>query len=150
MKPIINLDYLGCFGSLPKRSTPATAIVIHHTCTSSPKRTRDVLIKKKCSTHFEVGGDGTVYQYADINRIASHCGSANCRTVGIDVTHLEGRDFNIVQLRAVKELVEWLCSELNIPLEVHEQLSGIYPHRALGNTKCPDNFPMEIFNQETI
>lgn len=139
-----NDTYLGCFGTMKTKIKPV-AIVIHHTCTASPKRTRDALKKKNCSTHFEVDKDGTIYRYREENLMCSHCGSANCHTIGIDVTHLEGAEFPIEQVKAVKELVVYLCDKWNIPLEVHETLSGIYPHRAIGSTRCPDNFPISTF-----
>ena len=142
-KPLINLDYLGCFGELPKRKAAPTAIVIHHTCTTSPRKTRKALQGKGCSTHFEVDQTGQIFQYADVMKVCSHCGSANVHTIGIDVTHPSGAEFPSVQIQAVRELVEWLCEELGIPQEVHETLSGIYPHRALGSTVCPQTFPME-------
>lgn len=141
----IDKTYMGCFGSMKTRLKP-TAIVIHHTATSSPKRTREALIKKGYSTHFEVDKDGTIYQYRETDLMCSHCGSANCHSIGIDCTHLEGKEFPIEQLQAVRELVEYLCAQYNIPQVVHEQLSGVYPHRALGSTQCPDSFPMYILN----
>lgn len=142
-----NDDYLGCFGQMKTKFKP-TAIVIHHTATANPKRTREALIKKNCSTHFEVDKDGTIYRYREENYICSHCGSPNCHCIGIDITHLEGKEFPIEQIQAVKELVAYLCDKYNIPFEIHESLSGIYPHRALGNTKCPDNWNMNWLTEE--
>ncbi len=147
-KPPINLEFFDCFGKLPRRSKPPTAIVIHHTATASPKRTRSALKSKGCSTHFEVSQDGTIYQYADVGRICSHCGAPNVHTVGIDVTHVTDTAFPEAQVQAVRELVAWLCESLGIPQEVHETLSGIWPHRALGNTVCPGNLDMSIFNPD--
>lgn len=141
-KQNINKQYLGCFDRLSVRHGAPTAIVIHHTCTPNAERTRNVLKSKGYSTHFEVDTDGTIYQYADVKRICSHCGSANFCTIGIDVTHVSGAKFPQIQVEAVKALVDWLCEEYHIKHEVHETLSGIYPHKALGNTECPQNFPM--------
>ena len=137
----INKDYLGCFGPMKTVIKP-TAIIIHHTCTSSPKRTRSVLNSKHESTHFEVDKDGTIYQYRECNLLASHCGSCNSHCIGIDVTHLENADFPAVQVAAVKELVEFLCGAYNIPHEVHNVITGVYPHSGIGSTKCPNGFPM--------
>lgn len=142
-KPAINDKYLGCFDNLKRRVKPATAIVIHHTCTSTPERTRKTLRSKGYSTHFEVDVDGTIYQYAEVNKICCHCGSANFCAIGIDVTHVSNADFPKVQIDAVKSLVDWLCEKCEISHEVHERLTGIYSHRAIGNTECPQNFPME-------
>lgn len=143
----IDKSYMGCFGTMKTKIKP-TAIVVHHTCTSNPKRTREALKKKNCSTHFEVDTDGTIYQYREENLMCSHCGSSNCHTIGIDVTHLESAEFPEVQIRALKQLVEYLCIKWDIPQVVHEQLSGIYPHMALGSTRCPDNLPMERLNAD--
>lgn len=143
----INTQYLGCFDTkdkkLSKRHHNPNAIVIHHTCTRNPEKTRSALIKKGYSTHFEVDVDGTVYQYADEMRVACHCGSANIHTIGIDVTHMENAPFPQVQVDAVKELVSSLCAKWGIPQIVHTQLEGIYPHKAVGNTDCPNGFPIE-------
>lgn len=145
MAIVINKAYMGCFGLMHTKIKP-TAIVIHHTCTRSPKKTRDALIKKNCSTHFEVDVDGNIYQYREENLMCSHCGAPNYHTIGIDVTHLENAEFPDEQIKSVCELVKYLCDKWNIPQEVHNELSGIFPHRALGSTKCPDNFPIEILN----
>lgn len=143
----IDKSYIGCFNTdekkLAKRSHKPTAIVIHHTCTASPKKTRSALKAKGYSTHFEVDTDGHVYQYADIMEVACHCGSANVHAIGIDVTHMHKAAFPQKQVDAVKELVSMLCIEYDIPQVVHLVLEGIWPHLALGNTVCPDGFPME-------
>ena len=139
----INKDYMGCFGEMRKRLTPR-AIVIHHTCTRTPKGTRATLKTSNCSTHFEVDKDGTIYQYRECNLQCSHCGSNNFHCIGIDVTHMEGAEFPAAQVAAVRELVLYLCAAYNIPCTVYDDLpAGIYSHRAIGNTKCPDNFPLE-------
>lgn len=147
----LNIDktYLGFFGKLKSLKNP-TAIVIHHTCTSSPAKTRSTLKKQGYSTHFEVDKDGTVYQYANLNELCAHCGSANSHCIGIDVTHLKDAKFTDAQIQSCKKLVEWLCVQLDIPQVVHENLSGIYPHRALAATVCPQNFPMEELNGEEV
>lgn len=138
--PAIDCQYLGYFGH-GKRLVP-TAIVIHHTCTASPERTRKTLKKNGYSTHFEVGRDGHIFQYMPTNEQASHCGSSNCHCIGIDVTHLKDAPWTSEQIASVKSLVRYLCQQLHIPQTVHEQLSGIYPHKALGCTECPQDFPM--------
>ena len=139
----IDTRFLGIFGRT--KTLSATAIVIHHTCTACAEATRRALRKKDYSTHFEVDRDGTIYQYMSTKHMASHCGSANCHAIGIDVTHPKDADWPDVQLEAVRWLVGFLCRELDIPCEVHRELRGIYPHKALGCTECPQDFPMEIF-----
>jgi hypothetical protein len=147
----IDKSYIGCFNTdekkLAKRSHKPTAIVIHHTCTASPKKTRSALKAKGYSPHFEVDVDGHVYQYADIMEVACHCGSANVHAIGIDVTHMHKAAFPQRQVDAVKELVSMLCVEYDIPQVVHLVLEGIWPHLALGNTVCPDRFPMEALGE---
>lgn len=146
--PDINLEYLNCFGKLHKRPKPPTAIVIHHTCTNSPETTRKSLSRKGYSTHFEVDRLGHIYQYAPVEYVCCHCGSANIHAIGIDVTHPINADFPERQVRSVADLVHWLCMEYKIPQVVHESLCGIYPHRAIGNTECPQNFPMSRLNAQ--
>ena len=143
----LNIDksYLGYFGKLKSLKNP-TAIVIHHTCTTSPSRTRSTLKKSGYSTHFEIDKDGTVYQYAELTDQCSHCGSANCHCIGIDITHMKDAKFTDAQIESCKKLVEWLCARLDIPQVVHTELSGIYPHKALACTACPQDFPMEELN----
>jgi N-acetyl-anhydromuramyl-L-alanine amidase AmpD len=142
---IVDLTYYDCFEGLKTRKKP-TAIVIHHTCTKTPQKTRSALKKKNESTHYEVDRDGTIYQYADEMLMASHCGAPNYHTIGVDVTHMESAEFTEKQLDSVKALVRYLCDKFDIDDEVHEEMSGIWPHRAIKNTKCPDNFPMEILD----
>lgn len=139
----IDKTYLGCFGACKRKIKP-TAIVIHHSVTKSPKKTREVLAGKNCSTHFEVDVDGHVYQYREENYMCSHCGSSNVHTIGIDVTHLEGAQFPAVQINALKNLLLYLTSKWGIPYIVNDTLAGIYTHRALGDTKCPDNLPINL------
>ncbi len=136
----INREYLGCFDCA--RSMKPTAIVIHHTCTKTPKQTRSALQKRGLSTHFEVDVDGTVYQYTQTDKQCAHCNGANWHSIGIDVTHMANAPFPDVQVAAVRELVQFLCKELDIPLEIHETLSGVFPHRALCQTECPQAFPL--------
>lgn len=137
----INKEYLGCFGKLPKRKR-TELVVIHHTCTSSPDMTRKALKSKGCSTHFEVTRDGVVYQYAELDRRCSHCGSLNCASVGVDLTHPKDADWPEAQVKAAHELFRYLAAQLNLPLTCFERVTpGFYFHRAIGDTVCPQNFP---------
>lgn len=145
----INRDYYDCFDKLKKRKKP-TAWVIHHTCTTTPAKTRKALKDKGCSTHFEVDVDGTIYQYADVMQMTCHCGSPNVHTVGIDVTHPADAKWPEVQIKAVESLVDWLCETYGLSHEVHEKLEGGWPHKALGQTACPQDFPMQRLNKPDI
>ena len=149
----INIDktYLGCFGK-PLRHLKPTAIVVHHSCTRSPKNTRDVLNHKNCSTHFEIDMDGTIYQYREETYRCAHCCAANSYAIGIDCTHMDGKPFSEVQIESLNNLLSYLCDKWNIPKEFHDKLKGtdfkgvpgVFTHRALSPTKCPgDNFPVD-------
>ena len=134
--------YFGCFGE-EKRKCECVGICIHHTATSSSKRTRSALIKKGYSTHFEIEKNGNILRYRDEQYVCQHCGSSNAKLISIDLTHPTGSEFTKAQMSSLNELLKYLCDKWNIPFEIHETLSGIYPHRALSNTQCPDNLPMD-------
>lgn len=143
----IDKTYLGCFGKMKTHIKPV-AIVVHHSCTKSPERTRKALSSKGYSTHFEVDVDGHIYQYREEDLLCSHCGSSNIYCIGIDVTHMDGTEFPSVQTDALRKLLIYLCAKWNIRYELHEQLSGIYLHRALGSTECPGkNFPVDLIRE---
>ena len=78
-----------------------------------------------------------------LHRSAAHCGSPNCHCIGIDATHAKDAPWPAAQVDAVRDLVAWLCEELSIERKVHKDLRGIYPHRALGCTECPQDFPLD-------
>lgn len=140
---VFNSRYFDCFENLKRRRKAPTMIVIHHTCTRSPADTRRVLKKKGYSTHFEVDKDGEIYKYADEMDICNHCGSCNCYAIGIDITHMSSADFSDKQFWAVCSLIDYLCEKWNIAREVHDKLDGIYTHRAVRDTVCPQNFPVD-------
>lgn len=136
-----NDDYMGCFGKLPERKKTQW-IVIHHTCTATPRKTRSALKAKGYSTHFEIDRDGTIYRYAKLDRKCSHCCGANHKAVGVDLTHPAGADWPQAQLDAARELFEWLSAKLGIPLRLYEAFpAGFIYHRAISDTVCPQNFP---------
>lgn len=135
---VINRDYIGCFGKL-KHGNKKNIIVIHHTVTNNPKQTRKVLKSKGCSTHFEVDKDGTIYQYCELDDIAQHCGSNNFQSIGIDLTHMTGSEFPKAQLQSAEKLIQFLAQTLNIPLRCYDGIpKGVYFHRSIGQTACPD------------
>lgn len=138
---VIDTKYLGYFES--KTRIKPSCIVVHHTCTANSDKTRKHLKSNGFSTHFEVEKDGHIYQYMETNLKANHCGSSNTHAIGVDVTHMKDAKFPEEQVKAVRWLVRKLCKENGIPLELHMELSGIYPHKAIGSTVCPQDFPME-------
>lgn len=151
MDELIDKTYLGCFGK-PARHLKPTAIVVHHSCTRSPEKTRSVLNHKNCSTHFEIDVDGHIYQYREETYRCAHCVGANSAAIGIDLTHMDGKQFPDVQIEALNNLLKYLCDKWDIAQEVHDKatgikyvdIKGVFTHRALSPTKCPgDNFPIE-------
>lgn len=137
----IDKTYMDFFGDLPKRKA-THGVVIHHTCTATPKRTRSVLKSQGYSTHFEIDRDGHVYQYAKLDRQCCHCSGANWHCVGVDLTHPAGAEWPQVQLDVAAELFHWLAEKLGIPWVLYEDFPrGFWYHRALCNTVCPQNFP---------
>lgn len=142
----INTKYLGFFETTKNFPKKPSAIVIHHTCTKNAEKTRKELKKKKYSTHFEVEKDGTIYQYMDVEYMASHCGSFNSHAIGIDFTHMKDAEWPREQVLAGYWLVTYLCHLLDIPQTVVMEIKGIIPHCALGSTVCPNGFPMEELN----
>lgn len=138
----INTKYLGFFGALKKRSKQPTAVVVHHTCTKTPEKTRSALKSKGCSTHFEIDRDGTIYQYVDTMQIAGHCGAPNVHTIGIDITHVKDGKWTDEQYKSANQLALYLHSKHGIKWEVHEVLKGFWPHKALGSTECPQDFDL--------
>lgn len=139
----INRDFIGCFGKL-KKGNKKNIIVIHHTVTNSTKQTRKALKNKGCSTHFEIDRDGVIYQYAELDEIAQHCGSNNFQSIGIDLTHMTGAEFPKEQLESCYKLIGYLSQKLDIPLKCYDGIpKGIYFHRSLGQTECPNNLTKE-------
>lgn len=142
----INTKYLGFFDTkekkLPSRSHKPTAVVVHHTCTASPEKTRSALKKKGFSTHFEIDKDGTIYQYVDVMQVAGHCGSSNVYAIGIDITHIKDAKWTDAQYASAKWLADYLHEKYGIKKVVNEKLEGFWPHKALGNTACPQDFDL--------
>jgi len=139
----IDKTYLHCFGNLSRRRA-TRGVVIHHTCTRNAEATRRVLKEKGYSTHFEVTQDGHIYQYAPLDRKCIQCGSNNHQTVSVDLTHVAGAAWPDAQIAAAKELLRWLSDELNLPLVLYKSMApGFYFHRAIGDTACPQDPPVD-------
>jgi hypothetical protein len=143
-------------GVRPRRSPPRF-IVIHHSATSSPSKTRAALKAHGTATHFEVDQAGRIYRYLDPQTaVAEHAGWINADSIGIDVTHVTNAPWPPAQVAAVARLVAALCAEFAIPRLVAPdgQLYpsgglvppgvGILRHRNVrtGGTLCPQDFPM--------
>lgn len=138
----------------PRKEKPEF-IIVHHTCTSTPSRTRAVLKKRGLSTHFEIDQAGKVFQYVDhLKRVAMHAGAQNEKSIGIDLTHLQGDEFTEVQMQSLSELVLALSEECGIlPVVAPDKKFdapdvskyGVYRHRNFALTRCPDNADIEKY-----
>lgn len=153
---VINYEYDGTLPSR-KRKKPPTAIVTHHTVTKTAKSTRKVLKDRNLSTHYEIDQAGICYQYLNpATKVASHVGTYNEQSIGIDLTHMTGLPFPDLQMKTWAKLVKHLCKEFNISLTVAPITTlyyktqpilpveeyGIYGHSNLASTRCPDGAPM--------
>lgn len=131
-------------------------IIVHHSDTRTPLATRAALTRAGLSTHYEVGPDGTIYEYLDPARdVAYHAGTANGASIGIDLTHRSKAPWPEAQIKAAAALVQMLCGDFDIPLKVAPDKAvksaeawiragvGILRHRNVGATACPEDLPME-------
>jgi len=108
-----------------KRTKPVTCIVCHHTVTRTPEATQRVLRARGVSTHYEVGPDGSVYEYLDpATRVAWHARAWNSVSVGVDLTGPPGRTdcdpvmpYPEMQVAAFAALVRDLARRFGIPVE---------------------------------
>lgn len=142
----------------PKRKNPIKGIVVHVTETSSPKSTVKVLESRGLSTDFEVDGKGQIYQYNyDLaGQFSQATGAgANRWTVAIDLTYILGNPWPEAQVNAMRDLVQFLSAQFNLPLVLApdndrrdwEGWDGqgytLFRHRNFVAKECPANFPME-------
>ena len=130
-------------------------IIVHHTCTGTPSRTLAVLKKRGLSTHFEIDQAGKVFQYVDhLKRVAMHAGAQNEKSIGIDLTHLQGDEFTEAQMQSLAALVSALAEECGfLPIVAPDKKFdapdpsryGVYRHRNFSLTRCPDNANLEKY-----
>ena len=62
-------------------------IIVHMDLTTGMKKTFRILAERGLSTHFGIDWDGTLYQFADPQRVAVHAGEHNARSIGIDLNN---------------------------------------------------------------
>jgi len=115
-----------------RRSVPLPkAIVVNHSVTRSPQRTRSVLVQRKLSTHYEVARDGKVFEYLDPTVIiAYHAGrSNNDVSIGVIMTHDPGahKEWPDAQVRSAKKLIAYLVGKYNISPRVPKPRCGRGP-----------------------
>lgn len=156
------IDLAPAFSNTRPRKKPVQFIVIHHTDTMTHNGTLAVLRDRGLSTHFEVEKDGTIYRYLDPKTtIAEHGGWTNDHSIGIDVTHKSGAPFPELQVQAVAALVADLCQQFGIPgtpapdgprwdsLAELPTKYGIFRHRNVRPTACPEAFPLDRLANST-
>lgn len=94
------------------------------------------------SAHYGIRIDGTVWQWVDDNDTAYHAGMyyENLRSIGIE--HEDGGDYNGIRPEALyiesAKLVADLCRLYAIPCVRGTGGPGIYDHRQIVPTGCPD------------
>ena len=94
------------------------------------------------SAHFGVRVDGSLWQWVQTWDTAYHAGLfyENLRSVGIE--HEDGGDYNGLRPDALytrsSQLVAQLCKENSIPCKRGTGGPGIYDHRGIVATGCPD------------
>ena len=67
-------------------------------------------------SHFFVKTDGTVEQYAPIDRIVWTSGNGSIRSVGIETQGYAAGEWTPAQRAALIKLTRWLCSTLGVPM----------------------------------
>lgn len=155
-------------GGFGERREPPRIIILHHTQTASPDRTRRVLSDRGLSTHVEVDRAGDVLLYLDpATDTAWHAGTPNnAPSIGIDATHMQGQSWPAAQLEALAWIVGHYAGEFGIPLvtapdrcviapepgcqgplstapELVAMGYGVGRHRNVKATECPDDLPVE-------
>jgi len=67
-------------------------VVVHYDATGLSRECFRVLEQRELSCHFLIDLDGTIYQTLDIRHRAWHAGTANSRSVGIEIANLGAYD----------------------------------------------------------
>lgn len=70
---------------------------------------------KSNGSHFQVAYDGTVFQYADTDLLVYTSGSGSQRSVGIETQGKAAGPWTPEQLKAIDELLDWLCRIYDLP-----------------------------------
>jgi len=141
-----------------RRRSSIRYIVVHHSNTATPERTREVLSDKGLSTHFEVDQAGRVLQYFDPEKIVTfHAGEFNSHAIGIDLTHIHRAPWPPLQVDVGHWLIRMLLKRFDLPLKVApegvrfrgvasllETDYTVVRHNNLKNTLCPDGLPLDM------
>lgn len=97
---------------------------------------------EQASAHYGLRLDGTLWQWVDERDAAYHAGNydVNLRSIGIE--HEDGGDYDGVRpdelYGASAMLVAELCRKYGVPCRRGSGGPGIYDHRQVSATACPD------------
>lgn len=138
-----------------RREREIRYIVVHHSDTRDlAGMVRAMSGSRQVSTHYSIDLDGTIREHLDPwERVAWHCVGANLHGIGLDLIHRRGQPFLPAQVKALGELLRWLCLATGVPerlcpapVKVKGQLAaqpwGICGHGDLQPTRCPDGAPI--------
>lgn len=132
-------------------------IVVHHSDTRDlAGMVRAMSGAREVSTHYTVDIDGTIREHLDPwARIAWHCPGANLHGIGVDVIHRRGAPFPPAQVKALGQLLCWLCVAFGLPpfpapgrvklakgAQLPRQVWGVCGHGDIQATRCPDGAPI--------
>lgn len=94
------------------------------------------------SAHFGIRVDGSLWQWVNVWDTAFHAGDFQVNLQSIGIEHEDGGDYNGPRPDALYDrsahLVAQFCTEYNIPCKRGTGGPGIYDHRQVHATACPD------------
>ena len=132
-------------------------LVVHHSDTRDlAGMVRAMSGSRTVSTHYTVDLDGEIRQHLDPwEHVAWHCPGANLHGVGIDLIHRRGAPFPPAQVKALGQLLHWLCKAFGLPdtpapgkvklakgAQLARQAWGVCGHGDIQATRCPDGAPI--------
>lgn len=140
------------------RDTTNNYIVIHNDGGNMPASvTRTVLRLRRLSYHYFVSRDGTIVQFAEINRIAKHAGVSkydnlsnwNRFSIGIALQGRDNQDYTEKQYQSLRKLIQYINlrykDSMNKPILRHSDIA--YPR---GRKSDPGkHFNMERLKYDT-
>ncbi len=76
------------FANLPRLQYGPRLLVVHFTAGENPAKTvYNTLVSRGLSVHFHIGSDGTITQYADLDRRCAHASAVNAYSIGVEMTN---------------------------------------------------------------
>lgn len=93
----------------------------------------------KVSAHYVIGQDGEVVQMVRHNDVAWHASSANGDSIGIEhVANTRGLNPTPAEYCASAALVNWLCSQFNLPMDRTHVLGHSEADPKTSHKGCPN------------